>query len=580
MCGIFGVFTDAKWGFSQKQLEVLGQNIIINQFRGVDSTGLFQVDKEGKSDLIKVLGGAHSLFTNEKWGPFQDQIKKNATIVVGHGRAATRGSVKIENAHPFAKTFETGEILKLVHNGTLEQQQDLPDFSKFDVDSEWIAEMMVRFGPKEALGKIRGAMALVWWDEKAKTINFYRNNDRPLHFGTYMGSYEKSFILNSEAHAVRYLAARNGLKSTEKEDVYYFPPFTHASLSLNDLFGGWEKFEKIDPPKPRVYVTETSYYNRRTHFPGRSQYDLYGDADDDEGLASVWSRERSFSKDLEALRRNIYQTVEFTPVGHIGEWHRTTKLPNFSMIREPIAAPYLEGLRKMERVYLDWQNSGFKWWVRITYWDKEKNLEYTTMVGAEEPGAKSSNPSAQTLDWKDDKYADGFVDVGVKKFSPGRKFRWNSRHGKGEVVRHSATIGDSGGHVLKKYKNDNDGAFEIGQQIIMEVRDLVSVKVGDTIYWRVDGLRATPDGHQDACVDVIGYVDKTSELGKELNDVPVNQTNLIAGMVERMELATKEWHLDNNSYVILVLRDMELLSDDEEEPGKTNVIPAEDMPTC
>lgn len=577
MCGIFGVFTDTKWGFSQKQLDVLGQNIIINQFRGTDSTGVFQVNKEGKSSMLKVLGGARDLFTNEAWDEFQATIKREASLVVGHGRAATRGSVKIENAHPFAKTFETGEILKLVHNGTLEYQQDLPDFDKFNVDSEWIAEMLVRFGPKEVLGKIRGAMALVWWDEKAKTINFFRNNDRPLHFGQFEGQYEKTFILNSESAAVRYLAARNGLKSMEKDDVFYFPPYMHAALRIGDLFGKWSTWEKVEPPKARVYVPE-KWNDRRHRYAGPSQY-FFGEENEEDILG--WARPRSFNDDLEALRRNIYQSVEWVEIADKkGDWHRLTVFPNFSSLREPVVEPYLSGLRKMERVEAAHANNKKQWWVRLTYWDAEKQQTYHTMVGAEDPVTKQINPKANPTDWRDDEYASGFVDVGVKKLSPGRKFRWTSKKSvnPNEVIRHSAVIGDAGGHVLKGYKNSVDGSFVIGDQIIMEVSDVVPVKIGDKEYFRLDGMRSNPTGAQDACVDCVAYAEKGTPLGDAVEATPINDYNVLAGMIDRIELATKDWHLDTNSYVILVLRDWEMLEDMEEEPGKTTSVPLADMP--
>lgn len=554
MCGIFGVFTSLKAGFSNKQLEILGQNMIINQFRGTDSTGVISVNRHGKSEMLKVLGGAGALFAHPEWDDLQRRISKEGSIVVGHGRSATRGTVKIENAHPFAKTYPTGEIFKLVHNGTLDWDQDLPDFRKFDVDSEWITEMIVRYGAKEALTKIRGAMALVWWDEKEETINFFRNVDRPLHFGRFKGQYEDTFILNSEAAAVRYLSERNGLTPFKKDTpVFYFAPHTHYALKVDNLFGDWHFCEEYDKPKPKVWPTVVSHgysYN------GGRGYN-YGLMQDDDDEDNPWSRTRSFEDDLRALQASIYRFVEFDKRGD--SFIRRTQTSHFSIMQEPIDKPYQAHLTRMERVIADIGETGDKPWIRLSY--NDGNRVWMTHIGCPEV-AKQESPK-EIGDWKHPRFHEAFAPTGCTKLSPGRKFRWNSRVGN-TVIKHSATIGNDGGHVLKRYRNDHDGAFEAGTQIIMEVQDVVEVTLGSLKYYRCDGQRV--ETIADRCVDMCVYFPFDSIEGELISGVTQPcDLPFIQGIIDRVELATKDWHQETGAFAVCVLTGATMLSDAEME---------------
>ena len=101
---------------------------------------------------------------------------------MGHIRAATAGSVNIDNAHP----FKFGAVT-LVHNGTLYKQgASIPTYDQsLDVDSMQIALALSKYPvdkAAEVLSHIDGAFALVWYDERDKSVNMVRNSDRPLHF--------------------------------------------------------------------------------------------------------------------------------------------------------------------------------------------------------------------------------------------------------------------------------------------------------------------------------------------------------------------------------------------------------------
>jgi Glutamine amidotransferase domain len=521
------------------------------------------VDKDGKSDILKVLGGAGSLFGNERWQEFQANILKSASVVVGHGRAATRGTVKLENAHPFAKTFETGEILKLVHNGTLEYAQDLPDFHKFDVDSEWIAEMIVRYGPLEALTKIRGAMALVWWNEKDKTINFFRNADRPLHFGRFSTKWENTFILNSEAAAVRYLSERNGLTPLKKDTpVFYFAPRTHYALKIDDLFGNWAVCEEYAAPKPKVTTYDYGSVDWKNYRENR-----FGDplGDDDDEVENFFDRQRSYDKDLEALQSGRFKMVEFRKAGD--KWDRRTQLENFSSIVQVDCKPYMPGLVRMERTWCSVAGEEAKMWVRMTYEEAPGGKYYYTHVGIKKEEIKQGEliPFGKApANWRDANFYKEYADVGCQKFSPGRKFRWTSKNGS-LMIRHSATVGNDGGPFLKCYKNDHDGTWVGDEEVMIEITSMQTADIEGKRYLEVEGVRV--ESKVDRCVDVLCYFDIISEEAKFLLDCKdVHSTPFINGKVDHIELAHRERHEDTGAFAVLVLKDMEFV---EAEPVET-----------
>jgi hypothetical protein len=127
-------------------------------------------------------------------------------LVLGHHRAATTGGVTHEGAHP----HNDGNIY-IVHNGTLVtgwQQNSLHVVG--NTDSQLIAKVLNEEGT-EGLTKLTGPMALVWYDAKDQTINFYRNAGRTLFF---MNT-THARLFASEMGMLKWLADRNEVDYTE-----------------------------------------------------------------------------------------------------------------------------------------------------------------------------------------------------------------------------------------------------------------------------------------------------------------------------------------------------------------------------
>ena len=207
MCGIVGMYSYHPSGVSEYEIATFIQLLYVDALRGMHGTGMFGVEKNGGSYRVKVGGPPHQLFGDKKFDDMMKWLKKkNTRAIVGHNRFATRGEKTTAHAHPFHHG-EDGNAITLVHNGTLTAFQHLPDGKKFDVDSEAICHSIQKIGVKDTMAQLRGAWALVYWDEKNKSLNLLRNKERPLWVARHDGM--KVLTFASEPGALRWILDRN-----------------------------------------------------------------------------------------------------------------------------------------------------------------------------------------------------------------------------------------------------------------------------------------------------------------------------------------------------------------------------------
>lgn len=174
MCGIFGYVTTKP---SNKFAHILAQGLHADTVRGSCGTGIYAYGlKDKNQDVYKrALAGPDFVNTSQ----FEKFLANSSdyNVVIGHNRAATHGSAKDGNCHPFV----FGDI-GLVHNGTLRAYHRLVKEHKFShqVDSAYAAKGMADHGEQATLEQTEGPFVFVWHNKSANTFNIARNNNRDI----------------------------------------------------------------------------------------------------------------------------------------------------------------------------------------------------------------------------------------------------------------------------------------------------------------------------------------------------------------------------------------------------------------
>lgn len=204
MCGLVGLFSNL---LTTSEKTALSQLLYMDTLRGWDSTGVAAVDaKSGDSMVYKrAVPGADFIYY-----PQYDKIVTacvgNPCILIGHNRFATKGRVSSATAHPFE---HDGVIL--AHNGTLLRHNKLGGGNNFQVDSEAVCWAISKANDaKDVIEELDGAFALTWYDREEGSMNFCRNEDRPLWMATLLdhNNTVKGMIWASEPWMLRAVISR------------------------------------------------------------------------------------------------------------------------------------------------------------------------------------------------------------------------------------------------------------------------------------------------------------------------------------------------------------------------------------
>lgn len=190
----------------------------VDVIRGKDSTGVAIIKKKGY-EVVKKVGVPQELLDSRK---YQEKMKGANSILIGHNRWATVGKTNSANAHP----FDVGSIVG-VHNGTLENKYEVDPKTEYDTDSEALYAHIQKHGIVPTISKLRGAWALVWWDEEVGSLNFLRNKERPMFL-----AYNKdhtTLYWASEAWMLYGIAAREGIPL---DKVWELPVDVHITFDI------------------------------------------------------------------------------------------------------------------------------------------------------------------------------------------------------------------------------------------------------------------------------------------------------------------------------------------------------------
>lgn len=217
MCGLVGVA-----GGITYNLEKVFKNLLqLDTIRGPHSTGVAMVRTNGDNKTVKKLGTPwEGLFDSKD---FEEYLKGGSfNVLLGHNRWATKGKINAKNAHPF--DFDT---LVGAHNGTLRSVRDLDNHEKFEVDSENIYHHMERNGVADTIKLLDGAFALTWYNKEESTINFIRNNERPLYYC--LTEDRKAIIWASEDWMIEVACGMAGQKFGE---IFSLPIGVHFTFDI------------------------------------------------------------------------------------------------------------------------------------------------------------------------------------------------------------------------------------------------------------------------------------------------------------------------------------------------------------
>lgn len=224
MCGIVGFINLSGVGNVNAE-RAFEDMLIANQVRGSDATGVMMMNTDGETDWVKNTGLPSDLLSSKAGRDFGRHLSN--FVWAGHNRAKTVGANTNDNAHPFQHDHIIG-----MHNGSLRNKWEIcKEGYKQDVDSSALFKGISEKGVKETLPMANGAYSIVYLDENEGTVNFCRNDERPMFFveGTIEGytknePLKKFIFFGSEYMMICWAMNRRGFKVGE---IHPAQPWTH-----------------------------------------------------------------------------------------------------------------------------------------------------------------------------------------------------------------------------------------------------------------------------------------------------------------------------------------------------------------
>ena len=262
MCGIVGYASSQPLPSDR---DFFKQALYVDALRGRDSTGVFAIDTEDKATITKYAIEATDFISTTAFKKYMEGLKNTQRLMIGHNRAATKGTVVNKNAHPFRHNH-----ISMVHNGSLWFHDNLHRGDDFDVDSEAICYMLSTKGTKDTLESLCGAFALVWHDAKENKLFMAANGERPLHLA--LSKDGKAVYWASELGMLKFLLERSSIVvdnyyEVTKELVHSFDlsvDLIGDSYEISEEFKSeeqvsWGYVDNTTPGKKSSVGSETFY---------------------------------------------------------------------------------------------------------------------------------------------------------------------------------------------------------------------------------------------------------------------------------------------------------------------------------
>lgn len=257
MCGLVAFFSGHTNGLGYDEAKAFSDMLFVDTLRGWDSTGAFSVSNRGNVHMLKAALTGPDFICTQDYKDMQTEAVRDGIFLVGHNRAATRGTINDVNAHPFV----INDNIILVQNGTW--NGDHTHIKNTEVDTETVAHIIHdEVDIEKALQKINAAYALIWYNVKEKAMYAIRNSQRPLWVARTKRGGE---MLASEASTILFASMRQGIELTGKP--YEIAPGHLCKWQLDDKQFTWE-FEGNDVDYMYKHTGGTNYSN----FPSRHRF--------------------------------------------------------------------------------------------------------------------------------------------------------------------------------------------------------------------------------------------------------------------------------------------------------------------
>lgn len=259
MCGIVGVASTGPMSVPMKEFfqSLLFHDVV----RGAHATGVAAIDTMTRDLVVEKRAVDSSRFlNNEEIMENLFSFKHNFNIYIGHNRYATVGDkTKDENAHPFIH----GDIVG-VHNGSLRNQSLLDDHKDFVVDSDNLYHHLAKNGLANTVSKTNGAYALCWYDRTDNSLNFIRNDERPLCIGKLTNG---CWVWASEYSMLTWLVGRHKSlqfdtymeEGVKVREVYNIKKNTHVKFVFKDKTRQFDGAYTIEEHVPPEFPTRNYY---------------------------------------------------------------------------------------------------------------------------------------------------------------------------------------------------------------------------------------------------------------------------------------------------------------------------------
>jgi len=241
MCGIFGVISGKKGGYSSSQLQSLVSSLfILSESRGKEAAGLaFLLD-----DTITVYKQpikSKEFIRRKSYRTLFKSVTKTPVAVVGHSRLATHGfQIANQNNQPVITSNVVGIHNGIVVNDDWLWSHVLKKKPKYEVDTEALLELIdfycqKGFSAKQAVqmvyGQIRGSASIAVFLKNEPDL-ILATNTGSLYFSK--TSKPQSIIFASESYILRQLKKENSA-ARQMREIVHIKPGTGYKVNLFGL---------------------------------------------------------------------------------------------------------------------------------------------------------------------------------------------------------------------------------------------------------------------------------------------------------------------------------------------------------